>query len=577
MSKTSRRLSAIATLWICLGAGTGAVATDRFVDRSNAVPAAPFLSWVAAASNIQDAVDAADPGDTIWVTNGIYDTGYGIVNVASTTRVAVTKPLTLRSVNGPDVTTISGDIGTTHIRCVYLTNGAELIGFTLRKGAAQILVGPDMEKSGGGVYAEPEAAVSNCIIVGNYAYGLGGGACGGTFFDTQFISNNANHGGGACSGTFYRCSFSNNSATWYGGGSRAGYLVECRLDHNRAREGGGAYRATLTNCWLAGNSATNFGGGATLSTLEDCTVAGNSCLLVGGGVSYSFFNSSCLSNNVAATNGGGAYDSTGFCSVLTFNQAYDGGGACQGVYSNCLFTRNWVSRYGGGALDCDLYNCTMATNVGNSGGGGARNGNVLNCIAYYNRGGTEISRNLSGATVSYSCSFPLPAGEGNIAEDPLFVDPVGGDYHLQPESPCIDGGSAEAPGSPDRDGIPRPLDGNNDGVAVADMGCHEYVHPAADSDGDCVRDGDEFYCETDPADAASYFHATSAPLRVEAGMEVRWNGTPRRTYRVERSTNLLDPAYVVVASNLGGAASVSYVDGIPPPDAPTVFYRVFTE
>ena len=578
MPITSHRLKNLAALGICLCTWAGAEAAERYVDRSNLLPESPFLSWAAAATNIQDAVDAADPGDTIWVTNGFYDGGYGLVNVDSTTRVAVTKALTLRSVNGPAVTTISGEDPIGRIRCVYLTNGAQLIGFTLQNGAAQIFSGPNFQKSGGGIYSEPGAIVSNCVVIGGYAVSLGGGACGsGTYFDTQFISNNANHGGGACSGTFYRCSFSNNSATWWGGGSRAGNLFDCRLDNNRAREGGGAYQAELTNCWLAGNSATNLGGGATRSVLDNCTLTRNSCLDVGGGLTYSFFKACSLYDNTATTNGGGAYGCTGLYSAITYNQAYDGGGVCRGAYSNCLFTYNWVNRYGGGALDSELYHCTMSTNTGNSGGGGARNGTVQNCIAYYNRGGTDVSRNLSGATVSYSCSTPLAAGEGNVTNAPLFVDPVGGDYHLQPESLCIDGGLPAATGAPDKDGIPRPLDGNHDGVAVADMGCYEYVHPAADSDGDRIRDVDEFYCDTDPVDPASYFHATEPLSPAEAGIEVRWNGTSRRTYRVERSTNLLGPDFEVVASNLEGNAAGSYMDEIPPLDSPTLFYRILTE
>ena len=58
-------------------------------------------------STIQQAVDAAVAGDEIVVTNGTYATGtasgggYTLQN-----RVAVTKPLTVRSVNGPQVTII---------------------------------------------------------------------------------------------------------------------------------------------------------------------------------------------------------------------------------------------------------------------------------------------------------------------------------------------------------------------------------------------------------------------------------------------------------------------------------------
>ena len=175
------------------------------VNSTNATP--PYTTWTTAAKNIQDAVDAAVAGDEIVVTNGVYATGERAIDGVTTNRVAVDKPLALRSVNGPQFTAIDGGYS---VRCVSLTNGARLSGFTLSNG---------------------------------YSYPGGGGASGGTLCDCTLAGNVCgSYAGGASGGgaeycTLNNCTLSGNVAYGYG----------------QPFAGGGAASCTLNNCTLTGN------------------------------------------------------------------------------------------------------------------------------------------------------------------------------------------------------------------------------------------------------------------------------------------------------------------------------------
>jgi hypothetical protein len=221
-----------------------ASAAIRYVDVISANPTPPYTNWATASTTIQAAVDEAVAGDQILVTNGVYQTGGRVVFGAITNRVAVDKPVTVQSVNGAAVTVIRGfqvpdtTNGDGAIRCVYLTNGAALVGFTLTHGATRSNGYGDYqrEQSGGGVWCESASTVlSNCVLTGNSAAYYGGGVSRGTLNNCTLISNSADAGGGASDST----------------------LNNCALTGNSAGTGGGAAYSMLNNCIVYYNSASN--------------------------------------------------------------------------------------------------------------------------------------------------------------------------------------------------------------------------------------------------------------------------------------------------------------------------------
>jgi hypothetical protein len=136
------------------------------------------------------------------------------------------------------------------------------------------------------------------------------------------------------------------------------------------------------------------------------------------------------------------------------------------VYECTLYNCEVASNSFAAADTCTLYNCTLTGNQR----GGAWYSTLNNCIAYYNDP-SNFSPAFTVSTFNYCCTTPMPSGGvGNITNEPLFVDPANGDFHLQRGSPCINVGSNAYAFGTDLDGNPRIIDG------TVDIGAYESPH-----------------------------------------------------------------------------------------------------
>src|ERR1019366_8706608 len=323
--KTLRLLAVLAVLTSLV---LRAPATVFYVDANGTTPTPPFADWNSAATNIQDAINAASPGDLVLVTNGIYQTGgqfevfYG--NDFFTGGL-IDKPMTMRSVNGPAVTTILGNAasGTNGVRCVYMADAAVLSGFTLKNGGAMDyfdwawLLGDFHQQSGGGVYAGANSIVTNCVITGCSAYVNGGGAANGILKNCTLTNNRAaSQGGGAINSVLQNCSLLNNQSSGGGGGAEGGALTNCILSGNSASGiGGGSEGGALVNCAVAGNFSQANGGGLASGTAINCTFTANTAMNSGGGAGGGTLNNCILFQNNSLSGANFSGGTMNFCSV----------------------------------------------------------------------------------------------------------------------------------------------------------------------------------------------------------------------------------------------------------------------
>ena len=495
------------------------------------------LSWATAFKTIQEGIDAASEADTVVVAEGTYvenvklrSNNIVLTSVNPFNRGVVAGTIIDGSQAGPVITFSGGEDETCVVTGFTICNGSDYQGGGVRGNDNHATIknnticgnGADW---GGGLY-RCHGTIQNNTITGNSArFSSGGGLfwCRDGTIQNNIISGNsaAGDGGGLsdCVGTIQNNTITGNSAGRYGGG-----LSTCE--------------GTIQNNAITGNSAESHGGGLDScgGTIQNNMIAENSAGEGGGLASCSTIENNVISAN-SAVSGGGLYSCAGPVqnNIITGNSAKSGGGlhSCGGTIRNNTIAENWAEYSGGGLSHCQAV--------------------IRNCTIWGNTAPDE-SQLLDCYLPTYSCIQDWTrGGEGNIAEDPRFVDPDGPDnnpqtyednnYRLRPDSPCIDAGKNEEWmwNDVDLDGNPRISHGRSS--MTVDMGAYEYR-----------------------------FSVRGIAAVPGGGIELTWLSTPGQNYTIWWQLDLLAGEWVMGETIPSQGDVTSWTDPAAPNWAK--FYRI---
>ena len=458
---------------------------------------------------IQEAIDAATDGDTILVAPGRYtDVGNADLNTNG-------KDIQIIAENGLENMLESTGFEFTIIQCqghskiphrAFVFENDEP-PTTLVSG---FLIEQCWNEDGGAIMVRNHSrpTLKNLVIRESIAFNSGGGiqvtdTAAPTFENVSIINNAADTGigsGAACLGTstplFVNCSFTFNVGPGgklpppRGGGvavcdSAQPRFKGCHFEDNMGEDGG----AISLRC----NSVAEF---------SRCTIESN----------QGFSGGLAMGNNATAT-----FHNCKFVSNRGFNGAVGITDFASVEFANTLFTDNMGS-FGGSLLglgtDADtspqatFFNCTVTGNNASMGSlidqpfSGSYE--FFSSIVFNNEPptmgdfGTATFSNIEDAGFE---------GSGNISADPKFVDADSGNFHLGPDSPCIDAGSNVSTTTDvldlDGDGTgkellpvdlaenPRFVDDPNtddtgeDVAPIVDMGAYEVQVAPCETPADC--------------------------------------------------------------------------------------------
>ena len=431
----------------------------------------PYISWATAATNIETAVEETVDGNMVLVadeTNFISSPMY------------IDKDIIVKSVSGNQTATLVVKTFNS-VSPVHISKGV-FTGFTLIPNPENSII----VSNGGCFYLDGNAIVKNCVFK-NFSVAENGGA---VYSDNGTISNcvidscYALHAGGAI--------YINNGAL----------VTDCLITNNFSPNGGGVYisfTGSVSRCELVGNFTSlpegvdvyEDKGGAVFcdngGLIEHSVIHNNYSkngsavyFLSNGKIAYSdVYNNNSLYYAAVYCEYGG---NISYCKILN-NTALNGAGIClsySGTIRNSLVANNYASNNGGGIYTVGnvlIESSTISSNYAENFAGGFysdSSASLKNTVIYHNFAGYSNNYySTSGqADFMHCCSVPLPAGEGNISDDPKLANPFTGFFKLAINSPCINAGSNDLwmSSATDLSGNPRILN------KIVDMGGYEFTN-----------------------------------------------------------------------------------------------------
>lgn len=399
------------------------------------------------AATIQGAIDGANTGDTIVVEQGTYKEN---INFKGKSIILTSRFLFSNDTSDITNTIIDGDYNGHVIEFRSGENqNTQLIGFKIINGKGKNGDYYSVDKSGGGILCYNSSPFLNNLIISNNS--------------TSSNTDNT-YGGGIylynSNAVLRNLIVKNNHSSGMGGGIAVDegsnpVIEDCLIESNSTSDGAGilcehSSNIVLKNLIIKNNHATRSGGGIRFDMcntilLDNLLVANNTSVYEGGAIIF-------VGGNIEVKNSSFINNSTvelgaGFCLA----------GVNKIMISNCIFNNNDGSP--------DIYNDPQAAPC---------NDITIKYSDFFNDTPDYFynvqDRFLGEIITTNENGTPCDAYYN------IFVNPsLNQQFSLNNNSPCIDAGANEEVGSEnDLAGNQRIFDGNDDSIAVVDMGAYEF-------------------------------------------------------------------------------------------------------